>query len=167
MNHFKKQNMTKENFLLEINHIIDSGHNDIRFGELFDKIINVPTESAKEFASNPKNIVRSIQGFSETPYEACIRIFKAGWGAALLRPTKNLKLHEQIDFNELIEHGFKNGANVVNGMPWSWQINSKAVTHENDDCYIIETVDGIKKFYRDNFLIAFENGLKILINHNY
>lgn len=99
--------MTKENFLLAINHIIDSGHNDIRLGELFDKIINVPDESAKEFASNPRNIVRSIQGFSETHYEACIRIFKAGLNAAQSRNTTKILKEQEMKINNSAEQILK------------------------------------------------------------
>jgi hypothetical protein len=74
----------------------------------------------------------------------------------------NLGLSKIISFDELIEHGRLNGANIVNGMPWSWKINGKAVTHENDNCYIIETMHGYNHFKNGEFLIAHENGLKIL-----
>ncbi len=80
--------------------------------------------------------------------------------------TINLELHKQITFDELVKHGIENGANIVNGMPWSWKINGKAITHENDDRYIIETIDGFKDFYRDNFLIATKGGLIILKDYS-
>ena len=80
--------------------------------------------------------------------------------------TNNFELHKQISFDELIKHGFENGANVVNGLPWSWKINGKAITHENDNCYLIETIDGIKRFKRgSDKLIAFENGLRIMVDY--
>lgn len=75
----------------------------------------------------------------------------------------NLELTKQITFDELIEHGLKNGANVVNGMPWSWKINGKSITHENDSTYLIETSNGNERFEIGDFLIALENGLKILL----
>jgi len=78
----------------------------------------------------------------------------------------NLELHKQISFDELVKHGIKNGANIVNGMPWSWKVNGKSVTHENDNCYIIETIEGNEPFIKGDFLIAFNNGLKILIDHS-
>jgi len=79
----------------------------------------------------------------------------------------NLELHKQITFDELVKHGIENGANIVNDMPWSWKINGKAITHENDDCYIIETAhEGNKKMTRSNTLVAHENGLHILIDHD-
>lgn len=78
----------------------------------------------------------------------------------------NLELHKQITFDELVKHGLENGANVNNGMPWSWKINGKSVTHENDNCYIIETLDGNKRFEKPDKLIAYESGLRIMTNHN-
>jgi hypothetical protein len=74
----------------------------------------------------------------------------------------NLQLHKQISFDGLVQHGLNNGANVENGMPWSWKINGKSITHENDDLYIIETMDGSTYFHKGEFLIAFEDGLRIL-----
>lgn len=71
----------------------------------------------------------------------------------------NLELHKMITFDELVKHGLENGANVVNGVPWSWEINGKSVTHENDGRYIIETVDGNKNFDRGDKLMAFIDGL--------
>jgi len=74
----------------------------------------------------------------------------------------NLTLHRLISFKELVQHGFDNGANIVNGMPWSWSINGKSITHENDNCYLIETLNGIENFHDGDKLMALENGLKIV-----
>lgn len=81
----------------------------------------------------------------------------------------NLELNKRITFEEVVKHGLENGANVVNGMPWSWKINGKTITHENDECYLIEVSKGgweymeseIKKFNKGDELIAFEHGLHI------
>ena len=81
----------------------------------------------------------------------------------------NLELNKRITFDELVKHGLENGANIVNGMPWSWKINGKTITHENDSCYIIEVSKGgfkyseseFKKFEKGDELIAFEHGLHI------
>ena len=81
----------------------------------------------------------------------------------------NLELNKLITFEEVVKHGLENGANVVNGMPWSWKINGKTITHENDECYLIEVSKGgweymeseIKKFNKGDELIAFEHGLHI------
>jgi len=78
----------------------------------------------------------------------------------------NLELHKRINFDELIRHGRENGANIVNDMPWSWKINGKSVTHENNNLYLIETVEGSNHFEKGDYLIAFEHGLIILTDHN-
>ena len=51
-------------------------------------------------------------------------------------------------------------------MPYSWSVNGKSITHENDDCYIVETIDGSKPLYKGEYLIAFERGLHILVVDN-
>jgi hypothetical protein len=42
-----------------------------------------------------------------------------------------------ISFDELVEYGKANGANIVNDMPWSFDYKGMSVTHENDRCYLI------------------------------
>jgi hypothetical protein len=44
---------------------------------------------------------------------------------------------EAITFDELVEHGKQNGANIVDGMPWSFEYKGKPITHENDECYLV------------------------------
>jgi hypothetical protein len=62
-------------------------------------------------------------------------------------------------FDELVEHGIASGASVINGMPWAFQYNGRAVTHENDDCYLIPTCDGVtSKMGRGDLLITKPNG---------
>ena len=77
----------------------------------------------------------------------------------------NLELHKQISFDELVEIGIKISENIVNGVPYSFSINGIPITHKNDDCYVIETVYGIKNFHKGEYLIAFESGLVIMKNH--
>ena len=81
----------------------------------------------------------------------------------------NLQLNKVITFDEVVKHGLENGANVVNGMPWSWKINGKTITHENDNCYIVEVAkegfnylrSEFKKFEKEDKLVALEHGLHI------
>jgi hypothetical protein len=40
-------------------------------------------------------------------------------------------------FDEFVQYGRDNGANIVGGMPWSFQFHGHAVTHENDARYLI------------------------------
>jgi hypothetical protein len=61
---------------------------------------------------------------------------------------------EAITFEELVEYGRENGANIVNGMPWSFQYKGHPITHENDDCYLIPTLEGTMEFRRGDMLIT-------------
>lgn len=61
---------------------------------------------------------------------------------------------EAFTFDELVQHGRDNGANIVNGMPWSFQFRGRPISHENDDCYLIPTLEGPMKMGRDDMLIV-------------
>lgn len=61
---------------------------------------------------------------------------------------------EAITFDEFIEYGKNNGGNIVNGMPWSFQYAGVNVTHENDECYLIPTLEGIHNFTPKDVLIT-------------
>lgn len=61
---------------------------------------------------------------------------------------------EAITFDELVEYGKANGANIVNEMPWSFNYAGQPITHENDDCYLIPTLEGVMKFNRGDMLIT-------------
>lgn len=61
---------------------------------------------------------------------------------------------EAIAFDELVEFGKANGANIVNGMPWSFNYKGQPITHENDNCYLIPTLEGTMKFERSDMLIT-------------
>ena len=78
----------------------------------------------------------------------CIRLLD------LMKYREKPVIIEAITFDELVEHGRNNGANIVNGMPWSWQYNGHPITHENDDCYLIPTLEGTMKMGRTDMLIT-------------
>jgi len=61
---------------------------------------------------------------------------------------------EAITFDELVEYGKANGANIVNGMPWSFNYKGHPITHENNDCYLIPTLEGTHNFRRGDMLIT-------------
>ena len=61
---------------------------------------------------------------------------------------------EAITFDELVKHGLENGANVVNDMPWSWDYNGHEISHENDECYLIPTLEGTMKMTPNDMLIT-------------
>lgn len=61
-----------------------------------------------------------------------------------------------ITFDELVEHGrlTARAKTLVRNMPWSFEYGGHAVTHENDDCYLIPTLEGTMRFTRDDMLIT-------------
>jgi hypothetical protein len=60
---------------------------------------------------------------------------------------------EAITFDELVAYGKAHGANVVDGMPWSFNYCGHQISHENDDCYLIPTLEGTMRFWRGDMLI--------------
>jgi len=65
---------------------------------------------------------------------------------------------EAVTFEEFIEYGKQNGGNIVNNMPWSFSYNGHPVTHENDSCYLILTLEGTHNFTPQDMLITGGNG---------
>lgn len=61
---------------------------------------------------------------------------------------------EAFTFDELVKNAVDNGVNVVNGMPWSWKLNNHPITHEDNDTYLISTLEGTMKMTRDDMLIV-------------
>lgn len=72
---------------------------------------------------------------------------------------------DAITFDELVAYGRANTANIVNGMPWSFDYNGSPISHENDQCYLIPTPTGIHlRFTPDDMLITRANGSMYLSN---
>lgn len=61
---------------------------------------------------------------------------------------------EAITFDELVEYGKVNGGNIVEGMPWSFNYKGHPITHENDKCYLIPTLEGTHNMTPDDMLIT-------------
>lgn len=61
---------------------------------------------------------------------------------------------EAITFDEFIKYGRENGGNIVNEMPWSFEYKGHPVSHENDRCYLISTLEGTLYFTPDDMLIT-------------
>ncbi len=65
-----------------------------------------------------------------------------------------------ITFAQLVAHGIEQcqaegrESNIVNGMPWSFSYAGHPVTHENDNCYLIPTLEGTMQMGRDDMLIT-------------
>lgn len=61
---------------------------------------------------------------------------------------------EAITFDELVAHGIASGAPLTNGMPWSFDYAGQPITHENDNCYLVPTLEGVMRFERGDMLIT-------------
>lgn len=61
---------------------------------------------------------------------------------------------EAITFDELVEHGRMTSATLHNGMPWSFDYKGHPISHENDDCYLIPTLEGTMRMARGDMLIT-------------
>lgn len=60
-----------------------------------------------------------------------------------------------ITFDEFIEYGITAGANVVDGMPWSFHYLGHRVTHESDSFYSVDLTSGISlSFERGQILMS-------------
>jgi hypothetical protein len=79
-------------------------------------------------------------------------------GTETMQYRKKPVVIEAITFDELIAYGKANGSNIVNDMPWSFDYAGHPITHENDDCYLIPTLEGVMKFTRSDMLITGVNG---------
>lgn len=75
-----------------------------------------------------------------------------------MTPTPPSSAPLRMTFDELIAHGRASGANIVNGMPWSFEIKTKrftyAVTHENDRLYLV----GQLRFTPGDTLVELSDG---------
>jgi len=61
---------------------------------------------------------------------------------------------EAITFDQLVDHGKTHGGNIVEGFPWSFSYQGNPITHENNDCYLIPTLEGSMRFNRGDMLIT-------------
>ena len=61
---------------------------------------------------------------------------------------------EAMAFEEFIQYGLNQPeCHVVDGKPWSFKINGRPVTHENNECYIITTLEGSHNMTPKDMLI--------------
>lgn len=65
---------------------------------------------------------------------------------------------EAITFEEFVQYGRDNGANIVNGMPWSFNYNGHPVTHEHDERYLIPTTGGTQDLTPGDMLLTGVHG---------
>lgn len=63
---------------------------------------------------------------------------------------------QAMTWDELVQYGIDNGGNVVNGLPWSFKINNRAITHDCQlgyDRYFITTLEGQMEMTQNDMLI--------------
>ena len=61
---------------------------------------------------------------------------------------------EAITFDEFVQYGRDHSANIINDMPWSFEYKGHPVTHENNQCYLIPTLEGTHNFTPEDMLIT-------------
>lgn len=71
---------------------------------------------------------------------------------------------DAITFAELVEFGHKfiednpekgnYGPGDEGGLPWSFEFKGHRITHENDRCYLIPTLEGVHNMTPDDMLIT-------------
>jgi hypothetical protein len=62
---------------------------------------------------------------------------------------------EFITFDEFVEFGKnQSDANIVDGMPWSFNYKGFPITHENNERYLIPTLEGTHNFTPLDVLIT-------------
>lgn len=70
--------------------------------------------------------------------------------------TKKPVSVKYMTWEELVEYG-KNqnpeSAEEHNGLAWSFELNGYAITHENDECYLITTLEGTHNMTPNDVLI--------------
>lgn len=64
---------------------------------------------------------------------------------------------EAVTFEEFVEAGklaAPSNAEAHGGFAWHFIYAGHPVTHENDDCYLIPTLEGVMRFERGDMLIT-------------
>jgi hypothetical protein len=61
---------------------------------------------------------------------------------------------EAITFDDLVDYGKGQTSNIVDGMPWSFTYKGHPITHENDQCYLIPTLEGSHNMTPADMLIT-------------
>jgi hypothetical protein len=80
-----------------------------------------------------------------------------------MAPTPHSKkVSSAIDFDQFVEFGIKaNPRDLHNGYAWSFRYKDHAVTHENDNCYLIADGKNTLRFERGDMLLEVEGQLVV------
>ena len=112
-----------------------------------------PREPDRAMTAAGVNALRVTGGDSVDDVTATWRAMWDMWNAApKINPAPR---GEWITFDALVAHGLAacraegREHNIINGLPWWFDFHGIAVTHENDDCYILNTQAGAVRVNRD------------------
>lgn len=72
-----------------------------------------------------------------------------------------MKLPKAFSFDDFVEYGKANGANIVNGMPWSFSFEGHPVTHENDRLYFVGADS--QRFTPDHVMVLTKTGKLVFL----
>lgn len=88
------------------------------------------------------------------------RSIRAKYVAIIENPNKFRSKPVEVEaytFEEIIAAGKKSATSMVDGVPWSFAFRNCLVTHENDNLYLISTVNGSHYLYRDMVYVTGPN----------
>jgi hypothetical protein len=73
-----------------------------------------------------------------------------------LKYRKKPVVIEAITFDELVAYGKTqvSSEHLIHGMPWAFTYVGHAITHENDSCYLIPTLEGTMRMTPKDMLIT-------------
>lgn len=63
-----------------------------------------------------------------------------------------------LTFNELVEYGKGTGAEIFCGYPWSFVYKGHPITHENNECYLVENNGETLRMTPVDMLLSFDDG---------
>lgn len=61
---------------------------------------------------------------------------------------------EAVTFEEFIEYGKANSDHIVNGIPYTIHYNGEHVSYYDNECYLINTINGTEGFTPEHMLIT-------------
>lgn len=76
-------------------------------------------------------------------------------GELSVRPIAPAAPVTTYTFDEFIQYGLDTGVPAMNNVPWSFKFHGRPVTHENDNCYLINNKSGTT--------LRFERGATLLV----
>ena len=76
----------------------------------------------------------------------------------MLKYRRKSAIIEAITFDELVEYGLSHGANIVDGVPWSFVYKGHHLTHDQYKCYMIPVIATTLRMTPEDMLITGAKG---------